>query len=452
MPNIKKKVAFYTLGCRVNQYETRAAEEAFVRAGFEIGSFDEKCDVYVINTCTVTAESDRKSRQMIRRAKKSGGEDAIVLAMGCMVQVSPGQAVSIKGLDYGAGTRNKMTLVKKALELIEKRDGKAEVSVTDFYVTDSMEKMSVTGADTTRAFLKISDGCNNNCSYCIIPKARGPVCSKPACEVCSEVKTLCENGYREVVLTGIETAAYGKDTKDTDLSELVKAVNDLECPLYRIRLGSIEPTFIKENTVARLAKCEKMMPHYHLSLQSGSDRVLAAMRRKYNTKQFLQVLDILRQNVKDVTFTTDIIVGFPGETEEMFEETFNFVRECGFLYVHIFPYSDRTGTDASKMKNKLSDTEKKRRAAVLKEVMLETRKKVLDRYLGTVRTVLVETVDNGVASGHTDNFIEVKFNTGMQNDNLYTGIQNNSLVDVRLIEVSEDVEYVKGEIVMKGAE
>ena len=447
MPETKKKVAFYTLGCRVNQYETRAAEEAFVSAGFEIGSFDEKCDVYVINTCTVTAESDRKSRHIIRRAKKAGGEAAIVLAMGCMVQVSPEQTEKISGLDYAAGTRNKMTLVKIALELLEKRDGSAEVSVTDFTVTDSMEKMTVNGADTTRAFLKISDGCNNNCSYCIIPKARGPVCSKPVEDVCQEVLSLCKNGYKEVVLTGIETVSYGKDTKDTDLSELVCKVNGLDCGLERIRLGSIEPTFIKDATASRLASSSKMMPHYHLSLQSGCDSVLAAMRRKYNTRQFLRVLEILREKIPDVTFTTDIIVGFPGETEEMFLETCEFVRKCGFLYVHIFPYSDRAGTDASKMKNKLPDAEKKRRAAVLKDVMLETRKKVLDSYMGSIRSVLVETVKDGIASGHTDNFIEVKFDTGIQKDGSCTGIQKNSLVSVRITGVSDDFEYAKGELV-----
>lgn len=446
MSEIKRKVAFYTLGCRVNQYETRAAEEAFVSAGFEIGSFDEKCDVYVINTCTVTAESDRKSRHIIRRAKKCGGEDAIVLAMGCMVQVSPEEAEKMGALNFGAGTRNKMSLVDKALELLEKRDGKTEVSVTDFTLTDSMEKMSVTGADTTRAFLKISDGCNNHCSYCIIPKARGPVCSKPEKEVCDEVLGLCANGYKEVVLTGIETVSYGKDTKDTDLSELVCKVNELDCGLERIRLGSIEPTFIKEATASRLASCSKMMPHYHLSLQSGCDSVLASMRRKYNTRQFLGVLEILREKIPDVTFTTDIIVGFPGETEEMFLETCEFVRKCGFLYVHIFPYSDRAGTDASKMKNKLPDAEKKRRAAVLKDVMLETRKKVLDGYMGSVRSVLVETVKDGVATGHTDNFIEVKFDTGIQKDDKCTGIQKNSLVKVKITGVSDDFEYAKGEI------
>lgn len=450
MANNKKRVAFYTLGCRVNQYETRAAEEAFQKAGFEIGSFDEPCDVYVINTCTVTAESDRKSRQMIRRAKKIGGSDAIVLAMGCMVQVNPDKAKELDGLDYGVGTRNKMDLVEKAIKLLENKKKVTEIVTTDFTRCDTMEKMVISGADTTRVFLKISDGCNNNCSYCIIPKARGNVCSKSVDEVKAEIKGLCLEGYREIVLTGVETVAYGKDMENIDLSMLVCEVNSLDCPIYRIRLGSIEPTFIKEETVKRLASCKKMMPHYHMSLQSGCDSVLAGMRRKYNTARFLKGLSLLREHIPNVTFTTDIIVGFPGETEEMFQKTCDYVRECGFLYVHIFPYSDRDGTDASKMNNKVPEDVKKDRAARLKTVMLEVRREIVGKYLGTVRPVLIENVRDGVATGHTDNFIEVRFrcdlDTGIQNE-IYTGIQKNSVINVRLTELSEDLEYVNGQIV-----
>ncbi len=440
--SIKKKAAFYTLGCRVNQYETRAVEEQFIRAGFEIGSFSEKCDVYIINTCTVTAESDRKSRQMIRRAKQLGGQNAVVMATGCMVQVWAEGENAIPELDFAVGSREKMTLLSKALELLDGKKCDAEIIATDFEKYDSMEKMNITGSDTTRAFLKISDGCNNHCSYCIIPKARGPVCSKSEQEVCAEVVELCGNGWREVVLTGIETAAYGKELENTDLAELIEKVNSLDCELERIRLGSLEPTFIKEETVKKLALCQKLMPHYHLSLQSGSDAVLAAMRRKYNTKQFFRVTQLLRENIKDVTLTTDIIVGFPGETQEMFEETCDFVRKCKFLFVHIFPYSDRAGTDASKMKNKIPEAEKKRRAASLKDIMLETRRSILAEYEGTYRNVLVETVTNGIAAGHTDNFMEVHFNIGNNTD-----IDKNSIVCVKLGKPDEKLEYVNAEIV-----
>lgn len=426
----------------MNQYETRAIEEAFIKEGFEIGSFDEKCDVYVINTCTVTAESDRKSRQMIRRARKTGGDNAVVLACGCMVQAAPDNTKKINGLDFACGTRDKLTVVQKALTLLEEKKHLTEVVPTDFETYTGIEKMSISESDTTRAFLKISDGCNNNCSYCIIPKARGPVCSKDPSAVCAEVEALCAGGWREVVLTGIETAAYGKELENIGLADLVEMVNGLNVPLYRIRLGSMEPAFMKENVIKRFGECKKLMPHYHLSLQSGSDAVLAAMRRKYNTKQFLTVLDNLRKYITDVTFTTDIIVGFPGETEEMFEETCDFVKKCEFLYVHIFPYSDREGTDASAMKNKIPENEKKRRAAVLKDVMLETRNKILGNYLGTVRPVLVETVSDGVAVGHTDNFIEVHIHL----DEKCTCIQKNDLVEVVLETPDKTLEYVNGRI------
>ena len=431
-----KKVAFYTLGCRVNQYETRALEEAFENQGFDIGTFDEKCDVYVINTCTVTAESDRKSRQMIRRARKLGGSDAVVMATGCMVQTM-GQDVNLSEFDYACGTREKMSVVTKALELLKQRRGKSEVIQTDFDKYTGIEKMSISGSDTTRAFLKICDGCNNNCSYCIIPKARGPICSKTRDDICSEVRKLCENGWREVVLTGIETAAYGKDMKGESLSGLIEEVNSLDVELHRIRLGSLEPAFMKREVVEKFASCKKLMPHYHLSLQSGCDDVLRAMRRKYNTKQFLQVLDNLRELIPDVTFTTDIIVGFPGETEEMFEQTCEFVRKCGFLYVHIFPYSDRNGTEASKMSGKISTNDKKERAAQLNEVMLETRRKILDKYKGKTRQVLVETVTDGVAAGHTDNFIEVRVEVGENTD-----IQKNSLINVKIGEPCKTADFV----------
>ena len=433
----KKKASFYTLGCRVNQYETRALEEAFSKNGFDICTFDEKCDVYVINTCTVTAESDRKSRQMIRRARKIGGETTVVMAVGCMVQTSTDAVKEMTGLDYACGTRDKMSVVIKATEFLNKKRRAFEVCPTDFKKYTDIEKMSITGSDTTRAFLKICDGCNNNCSYCIIPKARGPICSKPQEEVCREVENLCKNGWREVVLTGIETAAYGKDTKQTDLGTLVEKVNGLDTELLRIRLGSLEPAFMKREVVDKFASCKKLMPHYHLSLQSGCDTVLSAMRRKYNTSQFLKVLCSIRERIEDVTFTTDIIVGFPGETEEMFEETCEFVKKCGFLYVHIFPYSDRNGTEASNMPGKISDTEKKRRAARLFKVMLETRRAVLESYKGKTRQMLVETVNDGVALGHTDNFIEVKCNIG---EKLH--IQKNSLLNVVIGEPDEKTEYV----------
>lgn len=438
-------VAFYTLGCRVNQYETRAVEEAFVAKGFLIGSFDEKCDVYVINTCTVTAESDRKSRQIIRRARKVGGKDALVLAMGCMVAVSPEEAARIHGLDLAIGNRDKTALADAALTLLQKK-GKAvtDKSMTALFDEDTSVRMQVTGSDRARAFLKIADGCDNHCSYCIIPKARGEVRSKSENDICDEVRGLVKAGYKEIVLTGIETAAYGRDT-GSDLITLVERVGALgdDAPV-RLRLGSLEPTVIKADSAARLAACAPVCPHFHLSLQSGSDRVLAAMRRKYNTRMFFTVTERLRTAFPDVTLTTDIIVGFPGETEEMFWETMDFVRRVGFLYVHIFPYSDRTGTEASLRTDKLDEAVKKDRAARLKAVMLEVRQAQLERFIGTVRPVLVEKVENGTAIGHTDNFIETHIDV-----QAHPEITENCILPVRLLELDPSLSHINA-ILTKG--
>lgn len=431
-------VAFYTLGCRVNQYETRAVEEAFLAKGFTIGSFDEKCDVYVINTCTVTAESDRKSRQIIRRARKIGGENALVLAMGCMIEVDPEQAAAVHGLDLAIGNRDKTALADAAVKLIAERRGLApEAVAAPTTAACTSNYMHVTGSDKVRAFVKIADGCENHCSYCIIPKARGKVRSKPENEVCEEIAALVKHGYKEIVLTGIETAAYGKDLPNSDLISLVEKVDKTEPAPARIRMGSLEPTVIKKDSAARLAACKHVCPHFHLSLQSGCDAVLAAMRRKYNTRMFTAVLDTLRADIPGVTFTTDIIVGFPGETEEMFQQTEEFVRKSRFLYVHIFPYSDRSGTEASKRTDKIDEAVKKDRAARLKAVMLDVRKDVLTAMLDSVHTVLIEKIENGTAVGHTENYIETHIAA-----DAVPGIAENSLVPVTLTGFSDDLSYM----------
>lgn len=440
-------VAFYTLGCRVNQYETRAVEEAFIAKGFVVGSFDEPCDVYVINTCTVTAESDRKSRQIIRRARKNGGKDALVLAMGCMVEVSPEQAAEIHGLDLAVGNRDKTALADAALKLLVKRRGLPPEDICTEQVCKTQGTyMHVTGSDKVRAFVKIADGCENHCSYCIIPKARGKVRSKPENEVCEEIAGLVRAGFKEVVLTGIETAAYGKDLPDSDLISLIEKVDAAQNAPRRIRMGSLEPTVIKKDCAARLAACPHVCPHFHLSLQSGCDEVLAAMRRKYNTRRFTEVLELLRANIPDVTFTTDIIVGFPGETEEMFRTTENYLRQSRFLFAHIFPYSDRAGTEASERTDKIGEAVKKDRAARLKAVMLEVRESVLTDFLESVRPVLVEKIENGFAVGYTDNYIET--HTDVRG---YPTVTENSFITVRLTGIADDLSHMTAEIVKEDA-
>lgn len=433
----KKTVAFCTLGCRVNQYETRAVEEGFVSRGFEVKKFTDKCDVYVINTCTVTGESDRKSRQMIRRAVKNGCGEAIVAVIGCMSQVDMESAKKIDGVNIVLGNGDKMSVVELAIAQmgIISGDSVPVYCVPDIYSYKNIENMSVTGSDNTRAFLKVVDGCENHCSYCIIPSARGKVRSKTPEKVIEECKNICRIGScREIVLTGIETAAYGLDI-GSDLATLVEKVAE-NPEVKRIRLGSLEPTVLKEEFVKRLCAVPAFMPHFHLSLQSGSDSVLARMKRKYNTRMFYEKLELLRKYFPDCEITTDIIVGFPGETEEEFNQTLEFIKKCRFLYIHIFPYSDRKDTVASKMNGKLSLEDKTKRCAILNKAMLEIRHEILQGYIGRKMPVLCETTKKGLVHGYTPNFIEIRFenNTAKPND----------IIEVELSTIEENAEFVFG--------
>lgn len=433
----KKTVAFCTLGCRVNQYETRAVEEGFIKHGFTVGKFTDKCDVYVINTCTVTGESDRKSRQMIRRAVKNGKGEAVVAVMGCMSQVDADAVRKIDGVSVVLGNGDKMSVVDLVIAQmgIISSDSIPVYSVPDIYSYGNIENMSVTGSDNTRAFLKVVDGCENRCSYCIIPSARGKVRSKMPEKVVEECKAICKvGGCREIVLTGIETAAYGLDI-GSDLATLVEKVAE-NPDVKRIRLGSLEPTVLKEDFVKRLSAVPTFMPHFHLSLQSGSDSVLARMKRKYNTRMFYEKLELLRKHFPDCEITTDIIVGFPGETEEEFKQTLEFIEKCKFLYIHIFPYSDRKDTVASKMDGKLSLEEKTKRCAILNKRMLEIRREILDSYIGRKMPVLCETTKNGLVHGYTPNFIETRFENKTA--------KPNDIIEVTLSEIQKDAEFIFG--------
>lgn len=404
----RPKVSLCTLGCKVNQYESQAIAEDFERLGFLLSSFDEKCDVYVINTCTVTGESDKKSRQMIRRARKNGGSDAVVIAIGCFTQAQKDAVSAITELDAAFGNGDKSCVASFALGLLEKRDKAFSDNIRDISEICKYDDMAITHSERTRAFVKIVDGCENKCSYCIIPSVRGKIRSRDPKAVINELEVLAKAGYKEVVLTGIETAAYGKDIDTCSLSELL-VMADAVKGIERIRLGSLEPTVIKDDLVNSISEMAHAVPHFHLSLQSGSDSVLRMMRRKYNTKQFAEIINKLRERIPDVTFTTDIIVGFPGETEEMFIETCEFVKQCNFLYVHIFPYSKRTGTPAASFPDQLTEAVKKDRAARLKKIMLETRNEVLKSFDGKRTTVLFEEKDeNGFFVGHTPHYIEAR--------------------------------------------
>lgn len=406
MSEQKITAGIYTLGCKVNQYESEAIAERLREEGIEILSPTSRCDIYIINTCTVTAESDRKARQFIRRAIKQN-PDAYVLVTGCLAQVDPLQIASIKGVDFICGNNRKLLVVDAVLRLLRdgKKPEKAEI-LSEAPDANGFEAMSINRFDRTRAYVKIEDGCENHCAYCIIPSARGQVRSKAPEEVVAEVTALTQNGCLEVVLTGIETASYGKDLDGYKLSDLLTEVDKIP-NVGRIRLGSLDPSLIKQPFVDAIAELPSVVPHFHLSMQSGSDRILAAMKRKYNSRMALENMERLRRAMPNVQFTTDMIAGFPGETEEAFAETLDFIRKARFLMIHAFPYSKRKGTVAAELPNQVPEEIKHARVAAITALQAEIRAEILAEQIGEVSEVLFETYKNGIAYGHTPSFIEV---------------------------------------------
>lgn len=403
----KYKAGIYTLGCRVNQYESEAIGKALEQHGFELCDFSDTCDVYIINTCTVTAESDRKCRQMIRRAIKKNPA-ARVLVCGCYAQMFADEIAGIGGIDYISGTKDKLKIVGKAIALAE--EGKRQTVQIDVkpHTQPVFESMQAVSQDRTRAYIKIEDGCENKCTYCIIPKARGKICSKEKSEVLNEVKELAANGYREIVLVGIEIAAYGKD-RGCDLITLLEELENIDGP-ERIRLGSVDPAYLKKDIIDRLAKLKKLMPHYHLSLQSGCDRTLHSMKRRNNAKAALDSIEYMREKIPSVTFGADIIVGFPGETDRDFEETRAFLQKARILNMHIFSYSKRPGTEAADMEDQVEEQIKEKRSSCLQADASSVRKSLIEEYIQkkTELSVLFEAEKDGRYIGHTGNFIEVE--------------------------------------------
>ncbi len=403
----KGTVGIMTLGCKVNQYESQAIAESFEKEGITVRPPDEVCDAYVINTCTVTGESDRKAGQFIRRAAKRN-PGAYILVTGCFSQADPEAVARLGGVDYICGNTDKLSVVSAALALL-KNGAKREAPLTAVGDVQSapFEPMQITHFERTRAYVKIEDGCENRCTYCAIPGARGKVRSKPLNEVLCEVRALVASGCFEVVLTGIETASWGRDFGDVGLSDLLEAVDKIE-GLERVRLGSLDPSVMRPDFVERIAKLKTLAPHFHLSMQSGSARVLAAMKRKYNPDQAMAGIERLRAATPHVELTTDFIVGFPGESEEDFAKTMEFARRAEFLQMHVFAYSRRKGTPAANMSGQLPKAVKKERSAVLMALGEELREKRLQAALATpTRKVLFETFENGLAVGHTKEFFEV---------------------------------------------
>ena len=408
MSGLNRTAGIYTLGCKVNQYESQAIAEELERKGFSILPPAQVCDVYIINTCTVTAESDRKARQFIRRAIGKNA-DAYVIVTGCMAQTVAEAVARIEGVDAVIGNTDKLRAAELADSLF--KAGKKN-TVPEIYVDNvdesAFEKMTITAFERTRAYVKIEDGCESRCTYCIIPSARGKIRSKPLDEVIDEVTVLTKNGCREIVLTGIETASYGKDLGEVNLATLLERIDAID-GIGRVRLGSLDPSLIKKDFAERISKIRCLAPHFHLSLQSGSSRILALMKRKYNAEQAMRAIELLREYIPEVKFTTDIIVGFPNETEENFNETVEFVKKAKFLTTHIFPYSKREGTPAAVMKGQIPKDEKSRRLHILSDVEAESRKALLEKEISEhpIKQVLFETYKNGLATGHTPDFIEV---------------------------------------------
>lgn len=401
-----KKVAFYTLGCKVNQYETEAMLELFEKEGYEKAETEDYADVYVINTCTVTHMSDRKSRQYIRRMKKKN-PDAIIAVVGCYSQVSPEEILSIDEVNLVMGTNDR----KKIVEEVKKIDASRKVStVDDIMKVKAFEEIEINKTNgKTRAFMKIQDGCDRYCSYCIIPYARGRVRSRDLESIVKEVENLASNGYKEVVLTGIHVASYGKDIKDSDIKllDVIKQINDIE-GIERIRLSSVEPILFTDEFVEAVSTMDKVCPHYHLSLQSGCDGTLKRMKRRYTTEEYKAIVDRLRAAIPNVSITTDVIVGFPGETNEEFDKTYEFLKDIELTHMHVFKYSPRKGTPAATMENQVDPSTKHDRSEKLLQLNEENFNKFGQKMLDKEFNVLFEQkVGDNKYEGLTENYVKV---------------------------------------------
>lgn len=412
-----KKAALHNLGCKVNAYETEAMQEMLEKAGYEIVPFREGADIYIINTCTVTNIADRKSRQMLHRARKMN-PDAIVVAAGCYVQAQAEKEEVDPCIDIVLGNNRKKDLIAVLEEYQQKKaGGECLEEVEDISRTREYESLSLTRpGDHTRAYIKVQDGCNQFCTYCIIPYARGRVRSREIDDVIREVRALAENGYREVVLTGIHLSSYGIDFDgERHLLELIRAVHRVD-GICRIRLGSLEPGIITEEFAQALAALPKMCPHFHLSLQSGCDATLKRMNRRYTSGEYEEKCRILRKYFDRPALTTDVIVGFPGETEEEFRQSMEFVDKVDFYETHIFKYSRREGTKAAVMEDQISEQVKAKRSALMISLGERKRQAYEESFIGSEVEVLVEEPDtiNGkeVQTGHTKEYIKVALESG----------------------------------------
>ena len=398
-----KTVAFITLGCKVNQYESNAMCEEFLKHNYILLNKEEKADIYVVNTCTVTNMSDRKSRQMLRRVKEINPQ-AILVACGCYVQVARKELEQMPEIDLVLGNNEKKEIVKYVEDFIKEKTKQEHIEDV-MKTSEFVDFGDITFTEKTRAVIKVQDGCDRFCSYCIIPYARGKVRSRKPESIISEIQKIAKEGIKEVVITGIHVASYGKDFDNNyKLIDLLEDINKIE-GIERIRLGSIEPTLITEEFLKRLIKLNKICHHFHLSLQSGCDKTLKRMNRTYTTKQFEQIVSLLRNAYKDVILTTDIIVGFPEETDEEFEETYQFLSKIKFYKLHVFKYSQRKGTPAARNKNQIDGNIKEQRSQKLIQLSNKIEEEYNKTYIGKKVKVLFEEEKSNLYKGHTQNYI-----------------------------------------------
>lgn len=424
---MKNTFNIITLGCKVNQYESEAVEEIFQARGYE--KKENNADIYVINTCTVTNMSDRKSRQMISRARRDNPE-AVIAVMGCYSQVKPEEVAAIEGVDVVLGSRNKEEVVDLCENVLQNK--KAIDKVLSFSETKTIEELEISNQEAmTRAYMKIQDGCNMYCSYCLIPYARGNIASRDMDSIKEEAKRLAQNGYKEIVLTGIHVASYGKDLRNgISLIDVIEEVAKTE-GIERIRLSSMEPRHITRDFLERMKATGKACDHFHLSLQSGSDDILRAMNRKYDTKIFIEKVNLIREVFPNAGLTTDIIVGFPTETEENHEETKDFVKDIKFAKTHLFKYSKRDGTKAASMKPEVDGNVKKVRLKELEAIEEVNRLNFLKNQIGKTLSVLFESKSDmeGYKSGYSTNYLRV---------NVKADIGDNEVRDVLITEIKND--------------
>ncbi|MBP3597050.1 MAG: tRNA (N(6)-L-threonylcarbamoyladenosine(37)-C(2))-methylthiotransferase MtaB [Clostridia bacterium] len=419
-----KRVAFYTLGCKVNQYETNGMIQKFQEVGYEIVDFEDVADIYIVNTCTVTSISDKKSRMFLRQAKRKNPE-SIVVACGCYVQVAKEEIEKIPEITLCIGTNEKVDIIDYIEKYLNTKS--EEIEISDVFKQKEYSDFGlVTYTEKTRAVIKVQDGCDRFCSYCLIPYARGRVRSRKPQNVINEIKKIAEEGIKEVVITGIHVASYGKDfNNDYKLIDLLEEINNIN-GIERIRLGSIEPLLISEEFIERLKKLNKICHHFHLSLQSGAKATLERMNRRYSPEEFNTIVKRLRMAYEDVILTTDIIVGFPGETDEEFNETYEFLKQIDFYQMHVFKYSPRKGTKAAVMKNQVLGEIKDYRSDLLLELSNNNQNEYLKKYIGKKVKVLFEEREEEYYKGHTQNYImvNVKSEKNIENQILEVEIES----------------------------